>query len=186
MGCLVWRCPCGAGRDQRLHHRSYAGRLLALLFQRGPDDGVPEMFKGMSADLTVTKAEGNEATLPSADLRTEMVDFSYVLDGTPAAGSAIVEVTNTGMDPHEAIVYKLDEGVSVQDAMDFMMAGEDADGPPPFMTVGGMAPMSTGLTAWYELEFESGDYGLFCFIPSPANEGTPHFMLGMMAQLTVE
>ncbi len=83
--------------------------------------------------------------------------------------------------PHEAIVYKPDEGVSVQDAMDFMLAGEDAEGPPPFMAVGCMAPMSTDLTAWYEMEFENGDYGLSCFIPSPANQGTPHFVLGMTA-----
>ena len=149
-------------------------------------DGVPEMFTGMSADLTVTEAEDVEIASPNADVRIEMIDFTFVVDGAPAAGSAIVELTNSGMDPHEAYVYKLDEGISVQDAMDFMAAGEDAEGSPPFTTVGAMAPMSTGLTAWHEQEFESSDYGLFCFIPSPANDSTPHHELGMIAQFTVE
>ena len=149
-------------------------------------DGVPEMFTGMSTDLTVTEAEETGATPPEADLRAEMVDYSFVVEGAPTAGSVIVELTNTGMEPHEAYVNKLDEGISVQDAMNFMMAGENADGSPPFTTVGGLAPMSNGLTAWYEMELESGEYGLFCFIPDTVNVGMRHHELGMIAQLTVE
>ena len=149
-------------------------------------DGVPEMFTGMSADLIVTEAEDAETPPPSADVRIEMIDYAFVVDGAPEAGSAIVELTNNGMEPHEAIVYQLDEDVSVQDAVEFMMAGENAEGAPPYMIVGAMAPMSNGLTAWYEQEFESGDYGLFCFIPDTASVGMRHHELGMIAQLTVE
>gem|GEM_PF-1541627 len=149
-------------------------------------DGVPEMFTGMSVDLTVTEAEETGATPPAADLRAEMADYSYAMEGAPAAGPVIVELTNTGTEPHEAYMYKLDEGVSVQDAMDFMTAGEDADGPEPFTAVDALAPMSSGLTAWYELELESGDYGVFCFIPDTVNVGMRHHELGMIAQFTVE
>lgn len=140
----------------------------------------------MSADLTVTAAEATGVTPPAADLRTEMVDYSYVVAGAPAAGPVIVEVTNTGMEPHEAFVYKLAEGATVQDAMEYMQAGEDAEGPPPFTPVAGLAPMSNGLTGWYEVELESGDYGLFCFIPDTVNVGMRHHELGMMAQFSVE
>ena len=74
----------------------------------------------------------------------------------------------------------------MEDAMNFLMAGEEAGGPPPFMFFGGAAPMNAGMTAWYEMDLDAGDYGLICFIPSPASDGAPHFMLGMTAQLTVE
>ena len=73
--------------------------------------------------------------------------------------------------------------------MQFLMAGDEAGdevgGPPPFVFLGGVAPMNTGLTAWYEIDFEEGDYGFICFLPSPTNGGAPHFMLGMTAQLSV-
>ena len=149
-------------------------------------DGVPEMFTGMSADLTVTAAEATGVTPPAADLRTEMVDYSYVVAGAPTAGPVIVEVTNTGMEPHEAFVYKLAEGATVQEVMEYMLAGEDAEGSPPFTAVAGLAPMSNGLIGWYEVELESGDYGLFCFIPDTVNVGMRHHELGMMAQFSVE
>ena len=123
---------------------------------------------------------------PVADVRTEMVDFSYVIDGTPTTGSQIIEVTNTGMEAHEMMLLKLAEGASLQDALDFMMAGPEAEGAPPFQFYGGAAPLNAGLTAWYEVELEAGEYGLICFIPSPANDGAPHFMLGMTQQVSVE
>jgi hypothetical protein len=139
----------------------------------------------MITTLTVTEAPAGDTVPPTADLRTEMVDYSYVIEGTPAAGPQIVEVTNTGMEPHEIALLKLAEETTVQDALDVMMSGEIADGPPQFEFNGGVAPMSTGLTAWYEVNFEAGEYGFICFIPSQARDGTPHFMLGMVQQINV-
>lgn len=149
------------------------------------EEGVPDMVKGMQATLTVTEGEAMGVTPPAANLRTEMIDFSYVIEGEFVAGPQIVEATNTGMEPHEAVMLNLADGATVEDALDFLMAGEAAGGPPPFAAVGGIAPMSTGLTAWYEINAEAGEVGLICFIPSVANGGAPHFMLGMVAQVTV-
>ena len=49
-----------------------------------------------------------------------------------------------------------------------------------------IGPMNPGLTAWYEADMAPGNYGLICFIPSVANGGAPHLMLGMTRQLTVQ
>jgi hypothetical protein len=154
------------------------------LFSFSGDD-EPDFAKGMMAVLSVTEAAATGAIPPTADLQTEMVDYSYILEGTPSVGPQIVEVTNTGTEPHEIAMLKLAEESTVQDALDFMMAGEQAESAPQFEFSGGVAPMAAGLTAWYEFNFESGEYGFICFIPSPAQEGAPHFMLGMVRQISV-
>ncbi len=159
---------------------------IYTIFSFGEDgEGVPDLAKGMTTELEVIEAVASGAEPPEADMRTELVDFSYVMEGTPVAGPTIVEVTNSGMEPHEVAMLKLDDGISTEDAMQFLMAGEEAGGPPPFMFFGGMAPINSGLTAWYEIDFEEGDYGFICFLPSPDSGGAPHFMLGMTAQVSV-
>jgi hypothetical protein len=163
----------------------------------GFESGMPDFARGMVGMFEVTAGSGAEVSAPTADLRVDMVDFSFILDGTPTAGSNLVEVTNSGVEPHEMILLKLGEGVTLAAALEMMMmAGEEGGeeaagdemaegGQPPVLPAGGTGPMSTGITAWYELEFESGDYGLVCFVSSPANEGAPHLMLGMAQQITV-
>jgi hypothetical protein len=149
------------------------------------ENGEPDAAKSMAATLTVTEPAGMTATPPAADLRIELVDFSFVVEGEPAAGPGIAEVANTGAEPHEVVLLRLAEGATVQDAMAFMMAGEEAAGAPPFEFAGGAGPLATGLTAWYEFDVPPGEYGLICFLPSLTNEGAPHFMLGMVAQVSV-
>lgn len=159
------------------------GNYLLVSFSSGEDE-IPDIINGMTAMLTVTEARPGEAVPPTADLRTEMVDFSYIIEGTPDAGPQVVEVTNTGMEPHEIFLFKLEGEAGVQDAVEFLMA-EDAESAPPFAPYGGVGPMTSGLTAWYEFEFQSGEYGLVCFVSSADQEGAPHFMLGMTQQISV-
>jgi hypothetical protein len=147
---------------------------------------VPDVVQGMAATLTVTEPTGAEVAPPVADVVTEMVDFSYVIDGSLQAGSQIIEVLNTGMEPHEIAWLALADGETMESVMEFMMAGEEAESEPPFEMGGIMGPQSAGVTTWHEWEIEAGDYGLICFVSSPDNEGAPHFALGMTALVTVE
>ena len=149
------------------------------------ENGAPDAAKGMVTTLTVTEGADTAAAPPVADLRMQLVDFSFIIEGEPAAGPQIVEIANTGMEPHEVVLLNLAEGASVQDVMTFMMAGENAEGAPPFAFSGGAAPWKPGMTAWYEADLPSGEYGIICFLPSPVNEGAPHFMLGMVQQVSV-
>lgn len=161
-----------------------AGDYLLISFD-GDEEEVPDVVKGMAATLTVTEPIAADAAPPVADMRMELVDFSFVMDGTPSAGPQIVEVTNTGMEPHEIAILSLADGATVQEAVEFMMAEEEAEGPPSFDFYGGTGPQSAGVTAWYETDLEPGEYGLICFVSSEANGGAPHFMLGMTAQMSV-
>lgn len=184
---MIWYGGIGAGPGQSSAYTiDLAPGSYALFSMSQGEDGVPDAAKGMEATLTVTEVVANDAAPPVADLRTEMVDFSYIIEGTPTAGPQIIEVANTGMEAHEVILLKLAEGAVMQDALDFMTAGDESEGPPPFEFSGGAGPMHAGLTAWYEADLEAGEYGLICFIGSPANDFAPHFMLGMVQQVTVE
>jgi hypothetical protein len=156
------------------------------LFSMSEDEnGEPDAAKGMSAALTVTESSAGDAAPPAADLRVELVEFSFVVDGTPVSGPQIVEVANTGVEPHEVVLLKLADGATVQDAMEHMLAGENAAGTPPFEFYGGTGPLAGGLTAWYQVDVPPGEYGITCFLPSPANDGASHLMLGMVQQVTV-
>jgi hypothetical protein len=159
--------------------------IYTLFSMNEDEDGEPDAAKGMVATLAVTEAAAAGAAPPLADLRMELVEFSFVIDGAPTSGPQIVEVANTGMEPHEVVLLKLADGASVQDAVEFMMAGENAAGAPPFEFYGGAGPIAAGLTAWHEVDVPSGDYGITCFLPSAANDGASHLMLGMVQQVTV-
>lgn len=149
------------------------------------ENGEPDAAKGMVATLTVTEGADRTVTPPTADLRMQLVDFSFILEGEPVAGPQIVEIANTGMEAHEVVLLRLAEGASMPDVMAFMMAGAEVEGPSPFEFSGGAGPMEAGMTAWYEADLPSGEYGIICFLPSPVNEGAPHFMLGMVQQVSV-
>ena len=55
---------------------------------------------------------------------------------------------------------------------------------PPFTSVGGVAPMSTGYTNYAPLDFTPGEYFSICFVPDPES-GAPHAALGMIMGFTV-
>jgi hypothetical protein len=46
-----------------------------------------------------------------------------------------------------------------------------------------MQAMLPGADHFLQFDLDPGDYVLVCFVPSP--DGTPHFMQGMVATVTV-
>ncbi len=179
------------------------GSYVVVCAIPGPD-GRPHYMMGMQAPLDVTEAAGG-ASAPETDTTITLVEMSF--DGLPddaTAGEATWEVTNGGEQLHEFIVMRLGEGVSFDMAKGILMSGEAAtpasgaaapSGPasppagmamqgPPFMQIGGAAPMSPGYTNYPVLDLETGDYFAICFVPD-AKTGEPHFMMGMIAPFSV-
>lgn len=157
-----------------------------VVYSFGMDEqGVPDVAKGMVQPLRVTAEEASTAQLPDYDRTLEFVDFSFVIDGELVAGENQVRAINNGAEPHEMIFFRLNEGASVSDLMAFMQ-GEGPGGPPPFVPVGGIAPITAGVETYTTLHLEPGNYAVICFLPSGMNEGMPHFMLGMIQELVVQ
>lgn len=56
---------------------------------------------------------------------------------------------------------------------------------PPFVPYPATGPKGPGVTNWLVLDLEPGEYFAICFVPGPANEDTPRFVLDMVMPLTV-
>ncbi|HEX9730269.1 MAG TPA: hypothetical protein VGA37_17375 [Gemmatimonadales bacterium] len=163
-----------------------AGDYVLVCFVPSPD-GVPHLAKGMRRWLTVTDPPAASPQPPVAAGRVDMADFAFAQVPTFDSGPVVLEVTNSGQEPHEMVVVRL-EGVTLEQVLP-MLAGPPPEGvppgPPPFTFMGGLQGIMPGQRAWVTLDLPPGTYALVCFIPSPANGGQPHVALGMVRAFTV-
>jgi uncharacterized cupredoxin-like copper-binding protein len=164
------------------------GNYVLMSFGGAPD-GAPDVAQGMLKGFTVTGDAADDAAveLPTADVTINMVDYSFQMTGTVTAGQQSVLLTNSGTELHEAQVFKLNEGFTFEEFQQMLMASDQSESQaePPVTQAWGMI-LSPGISAYGTLDLEPGEYAVVCFIPSPQNEGKPHYMLGMIQSLTVK
>ena len=144
-------------------------------------DRIPHVNKGMVRALTVTAPDGDGPTSIEADVTVTLNDFAFT--GAPtslSAGETTIKVVNAGREPHEMGLLKL-KGVTfgeLRDRMTNASQGQRSPGPPPFDFAGGFQAIMPGEEGWATLDLTSGEYALICFVPSPAEDFTPHFAPG--------
>jgi plastocyanin len=147
-------------------------------------DGVPHLAKGMVGQIEVTGTSAG-GDLPSGDAEVTLQDFAFVGLSTTTPGEHTVAVTNSGPQPHEATLVKLNEGTTVEQIVGFFTATTPPSGPPPWSSAGGIAAIAADTSATVEINVEAGEYAFICFVPDPAS-GRPHAALGMVGGLTVQ
>jgi len=155
------------------------------------ESGLPDAAQGMIAELTVTETDtvAADVELPEADAEINMVDFAFNVEDEIQSGEQLLYVTNTGTELHELIVFRLKEGRTMEDVQAVLeqeMAGEqiaEEDLPMDFFYGTQLSP---GVEMYATQDFEPGIYVFICFIPSPENDMTPHYELGMIDQVVVE
>lgn len=146
-------------------------------------DGVPHVMKGMMQPLTVTPAVGMPALMPKADVEMKLVDYGFELSTPITAGRHVVQVTvPDAPQPHEVFIARLAPGKTANDLLAWM---EKQEGPPPGMPAGGTTVISRGGSNILDVTFEAGEYALICFM-SDYKDGKPHFVHGMVRQITVK
>jgi len=128
------------------------------------------------------------ADLPEPESNATLTMGEYVIgvtEGELAAGSQVVKVENSGVQPHFIVWFKGPEGLTEDDvaavlesdmtgtpaAVDF---NPDEDLIPVLFT----ATQSRGTSTWIPMNLEPGTYGLVCFFPDIA-DGMPHAFHGM-------
>jgi hypothetical protein len=133
------------------------------------------------AEFTVEGGEGE--ALPEVPAVIEAVEYDFN-DSELQAGSQRVLFENTGEEPHHLVAAPLKPGLTEADVKEF---AQNEEGPPPIVESKAfdVAIVSGGESAVVDLRFESGEYGLFCFIPDRAG-GPPHVAKGMATTATVE
>lgn len=149
-----------------------------------PDQkGVPHVALGMQKPLRVVPATMPPALEPHAALTVAMIDYGFALSDPIPAGTHTIKVMNNGQEPHEVVVVQLPPVVSVKDFGAAFAPG--AAGPPPGKPIGGITGLERGHHGFFTTHFAPGNYGLICFEPDTSS-GAPHFLRGMIMELTVK
>lgn len=117
------------------------------------------------------------------------VDYGYVLDKQSVkAGRTRIEFKNDGKDMHMLAMAQVKAGKTFDDAKKALESEDEADDATVFEDTEGPDGAPQILTAGEKTatfpELKAGTYALVCFFQTP--DGKPHFIAGMLNQLTVE
>ena len=171
----------GPGGESNAIVRLLAGRY-AMICVIPSSDGKAHVMKGMAKEIIVTPATSNTS---NANMRVNstmtLFDYAFQLSQPLQAGRQTIRVKNTGAQPHEVVLVKLQPGKKTADVLAWM---EKMEGPPPGAPVGGTTPMARGEENIITVDRAPGEYGLVCFVPD-AKDGKPHSMHCMITQFTI-
>jgi len=144
-------------------------------------EGVPHLALGM-AGVVVVAGQAAEVPEPTADIEVRMSDFSYSLPSTITPGPHTWKIVNDGPQPHEMLVFRLNDDSTVGDFMAALATGDIAA--LPGEVFGGAQGLEAGLASYIDYDLPGGNYVVICLIPDPAS-GQPHVALGMVAKFSV-
>jgi uncharacterized cupredoxin-like copper-binding protein len=157
------------------------GRYVLICFVPSPD-AVPHLMKGMTRVLEVVESEEQPAPEPTPDVTVRMADYAFGFSGPIPSGDVTFRIENAGPQVHDMIIIQTEPGKSVEEFLEWMEAGDE--GPPPGRIVGSITGMNAGHHVSYSTYLEPGEYTVLCWVPD-RGDLRPHFMHGMMQQITV-
>lgn len=133
------------------------------------------------AEFTVEGDGGEE--LAETDGTVEAREYSFTGAGL-TAGRGQVTFDNAGEEPHHLVAAPIKPGKTIGDVRTFIKTEKGA---PPFdeEKTFDTAILSGGTSAVIDVDLQSGDYALLCFIPDRAG-GPPHAVKGMISAASVE
>jgi len=143
--------------------------------------GPPHFMKGMIRALRVAPSSDASASTPNVDVTATLFDYGFKLSSPIQSGTRTIRVLNGGGQHHEVELIQLAPGAT---ATDFLKWAGKMEGPPPGKPLGGISGLEVGGSQYFTADFGPGNYALVCFLPD-AKDGKPHFMHGMIQQITV-
>ena len=140
----------------------------------------------------VGPASMDSAAQPEADVTLAMVDFAFGTPSTVAAGEQLWHIQNVGQQFHEAIMIKIDENTTSEEAAALLTTvvtptGQFAEDSPAQL-VFAWPPMDPGENVWVTINLEPGTYAIGCVLPDLTllPEMHTHLEHGMIRIFTVE
>ena len=140
---------------------------------------VPVAGCGSDDDESTTEeaASVEEVTLTAGDISE--TEKTFELSATPTAETASVNFVNEGDGPHVLIFARLNEGFTVDEAIELQGEKGSVD------EIGATdAPPGEEKVVKIQDPLEAGSYVMLC--PIPNKEGTPHFELGQLEEFEIE
>lgn len=146
-------------------------------------------FEGVFESPAVTEAENRAHTFDLENCKWAKVDVSgkdYSFSGVPKkikAGPVSFEFTNDGKEPHELLLFRVNDGVT--ESVEQIVALPEEEGRAKVTEIGGtFSEPGKGDHSVFNLE--PGRYGFACFVPvGGGEEGPPHVTRGMHAEFEV-
>jgi hypothetical protein len=139
-----------------------------------------------AAPLTVTGDADARIEEPEPEATVTIVEEGA--GGEVTAGPQIVKILNASDQPHFVIGFHYPEEITIEQVMEFLMFDPSSGATPSaemldetLLTFPIFAPtQSVGTTQWVEMDTESGQLILVCFVPDPVAGGIPHAFEGMV------
>lgn len=134
---------------------------------------------GDDEESSSTAAEGDATEEASAeDVTVTATEYEFDLSATPGAETQSVEFVNDGEEFHVMIFARINEGFTVDEAIE--MQGEK--GSAEVVAETEAKPGETA-TAKVKGPLEPGEYAMLCPIGGPDG---PHYKLGQLAEFAIE
>ncbi len=131
-----------------------------------------------------TTASGSVTTGAAGQtLVIEASEYAFKTLGSIPAGVTTVQMKNLGKENHEAQLVRLNDGVTPEQFIAALQQAGQGEPPPIFTFEGGPAEIVAGKTAEVILNFQPGQYMLFCLVRTP--DGQPHAAKGMVLPIKV-
>ncbi len=121
---------------------------------------------------------------PVADVTVVLSEFAFAFSTPFKVGQQIIEVVNSGEQPHFLFIGGVPNGTTVANAQTAFEAFWDPESEPAAFSFAetpellGTGDQSASTTAWYAIDLPAGTVVVACFVTDPGT-GEPHAMLGM-------
>jgi hypothetical protein len=164
-----------------------AALMVAALFAIGcgsDDDKASDTAQDAATSVS-GQAQGaaTSAGGGSREINLEEKDFSFEMPDTIRGGLVKITAKNTGKQPHQAQLARLNDGITAQQ---FQASLTNPDLRQFFAMVtfmGGANTISPGQSQVVFNNLTPGNYAMLCFLE--ADDGTPHFAKGQLKMFTV-
>jgi len=142
---------------------------------------------GIPAEETSMKMDMNTGINEASFTATE---YSFSGPPTIPGGLTRIELNNTGQQQHDLLLFRLDEGKTLQEIIAGFQAaaaaGVEATPPPWVKLYGGIAGVRPGERRSYVVDLAPGSYGMLSFGEFlKTRTGIPDLAQGMMSTVTV-
>ena len=125
-----------------------------------------------------TSSESTTASGSAEEIDVTATEYAFDLSATPTADTKSISVTNDGKEFHVMILARINEGFTVDEAIE--MEGEKGSA---VLVAETEIPPGKTEVAKVRGPIEPGDYAMIC--PVGGSKG-PHYKLGQLEEFTIE